>query len=152
MNTAEALRAILDNLEAEQAIKNSRETISYINKPEKISISSNKSRYDLHINEGEDELVIKDISETFKDTNYAWATRQFSTSLRHGVPVNFIVEQLSKDAGSDFHSFGKVIGRVLKKYIPDGSKATEKCPSCESKLVFQEGCVLCLNCGFSKCS
>jgi hypothetical protein len=41
MNTADALRAILDNLEAEQAIKNSRETISYINKPEKISISSN---------------------------------------------------------------------------------------------------------------
>ena len=36
MNTADALRAILDNLEAEQAVKNSRETISYINKPENI--------------------------------------------------------------------------------------------------------------------
>ena len=43
MNTADALRAILDNLEAEQAAKNSRETISYINKPEKISISSNNA-------------------------------------------------------------------------------------------------------------
>lgn len=39
--TEDALRAILDNLEAEQSIKNKNETISYINQPEKLAISSN---------------------------------------------------------------------------------------------------------------
>jgi len=41
MNTEDALRAILDNLEMEQSMKNQNETISYVNQPEKIAISSN---------------------------------------------------------------------------------------------------------------
>ena len=41
MNSVDALRAILDNLEMEQSMKNKNESISYINQPEKIAISSN---------------------------------------------------------------------------------------------------------------
>jgi hypothetical protein len=41
MNTTDALRAILDNLEAEQALKNKNDTISYLNQPDKLAISSN---------------------------------------------------------------------------------------------------------------
>jgi hypothetical protein len=43
MNTADALRAILDNLEAEAANKNTLVTGLYINQPEKIAVSSNNA-------------------------------------------------------------------------------------------------------------
>lgn len=118
----------------------------------KSKLTASKSVYDLHVGEGEDELIIKDISDTFKDDNYAWATRMISLALRHGSDVTFVVEQLTRDTGASFHSFSKVIGRVLKKYIVDGAKSSENCPECENKLVFQEGCVTCINCGFTKCA
>jgi hypothetical protein len=41
MNTTDALRAILDNLEAEQALKKQNDTIAYLNQPDKLAISSN---------------------------------------------------------------------------------------------------------------
>ena len=44
--------------------------------------------------------------------------------------------------------------RSLKKYIPDGTKAKSglKCEACSSKnLVYQEGCLICTDCGHSKC-
>ncbi len=118
----------------------------------KSKVTANKSVYDLHVGEGEDELIIKNISDTFKDDNNAWATRMISLALRHGSDVTFVVEQLTRDTGASFHSFSKVIGRVLKKYIIDGAKSSENCPECENKLVFQEGCVTCMNCGFTKCA
>lgn len=118
----------------------------------KNKVTANKSVYDLHVGEGEDELVIKNVSDTFKDDNNAWATRMISLALRHGSDVTFVVEQLTRDTGASFHSFSKVIGRVLKKYIVDGAKSSENCPECENKLVFQEGCVTCMNCGFTKCA
>jgi len=51
-------------------------------------------------------------------------------------------------------SFSKVVARVLKKYIQDGSKATDKtCPECEAEgLVYVDGCVTCTECGYSKCA
>lgn len=78
-------------------------------------------------------------------------TRLISTALRHGADIKFIVEQLSKTEGS-LTSFGKVIARILKKYIPDGSKSTITCQNCgSSNVVFEEGCNKCLDCGSSKC-
>ena len=43
--------------------------------------------------------------------------------------------------------------RALKKYIVDGTKAKGKvCPNCgQETLIFQEGCLICTNCGNSKC-
>jgi len=46
------------------------------------------------------------------------------------------------------------VERALKKYIPDGTKANskEKCQECGSgNLVYQEGCLICTNCGSSRC-
>ena len=121
-------------------------------KCEKISNEDRKSCYDLLIGEEEDPMIVKDIAKAFRDDDSSWATRMLSTSLRHGVPVHFIVEQLSRDSGSNFHSFSKVIARTLKKYVVDGSKSGESCPDCDNKMVFQEGCHLCPNCGYSKCA
>jgi len=82
-------------------------------------------------------------------------TRLLSTSLRHGTNSSFIVEQLDSAKGGDLLSFEKAIARVLKKYITDGTKVHgEDCLNCDSvgSLIRQEGCVMCQNCGWSRCS
>jgi ribonucleoside-diphosphate reductase alpha chain len=113
------------------------------------------STYNLHFGEGEDAGIVKDIVNTFENANFGAFTRLLSTSLRHGTPVQFIVEQLGKDKDSDMFSFSRVIARVLKSHIADGTKVTseKECPSChQDALRYQEGCVTCTSCGFSKCS
>ena len=112
------------------------------------------SIYDLSFGEEGDEFMIKNIVEVFDNPNYSAFTRTISLALRHGAPVSFMVEQLQKDRDADFSSFSRVVARVLKKYIEDGTKSTEKkCDNCgaEGSLVYQEGCVTCLSCGSGKC-
>jgi ribonucleoside-diphosphate reductase alpha chain len=107
-------------------------------------------KYDLHIESKRGEYILHDISSVFDDE---WGTlgRLVSMSLRHNVPLQFIVDQLSKTR--KFNTFSKGMARVLKKYIKDGEKAlsANKCPECGSELVFIEGCKSCPQCGFSKC-
>lgn len=73
-------------------------------------------------------------------------TRAISMLLRHGAKSEYIVRQLKK---SGFGTFNKALGRVLSKY--SNGSTDEKCPNCEDALIFQEGCVKCLSCGYSKC-
>jgi ribonucleoside-diphosphate reductase alpha chain len=113
------------------------------------------STYNLTIDLGEDEpLVVKDVATMFDNATYSTFTRLISLSLRHGTPVQYMCEQMSKSTDEDMQSFAKVVSRVLKKYIPDGSMpASEKaCLSCGStSIAYQQGCVTCLSCGSSKC-
>jgi len=113
------------------------------------------SKYDLHCGEGEEEFAIKDVVSVFDNPNYAGYTRTISLALRHGAPIQYVVEQLQKDKEADLFSFSKVIARCLKNYIPDGTVGGDKtCVNCgaENSLVYQEGCVTCQSCGSSKCS
>lgn len=111
--------------------------------------------YNLQIPVGDDDhLLFKDIVELFSNPNHGAFTRSLSLALRHGVPVQYVVEQLQKDKHSDMQSFSRVLSRVLKSYIPDGVKSTSDkvCPECSSSsLVYKEGCVTCAACGWSKC-
>lgn len=111
--------------------------------------------YNLIIGEGEDQMTIKDIANVFENANFGAFTRTISLALRHGTPVQYVVEQLLKDKHSDITSFSKVIARVLKQYIQDGTKTTmeRKCPSCskEDSFAYQEKCLTCMHCGWSKC-
>jgi len=119
---------------------------------------SNHARYDFHYDYekgSDDEVIIKDIGNVFENPINSAFTRTISLSLRHGTPVQYVCEQLLKGAEkeSDLFSFSKVISRVLKNYIKDGSKTSlKKCPHCgSSNLSYQSGCVTCLDCGFGKC-
>jgi ribonucleoside-diphosphate reductase alpha chain len=120
----------------------------------KRSRKTRNSIYDLSFGEEGDEFVVKNIVEIFDNPNYSAFTRTISLGLRHGAPVNYMVEQLQKDKDADFSSFSKVVARVLKKYISDGTAVSEMaCSSCgsEGSLIYQEGCATCLNCGVGRC-
>lgn len=107
-----------------------------------------KGQYRLII--GED-IEVDDFAEKFTPIEKA-LFRQVSTNLRHGTPLKYIVDQLQKSS-DDMFSVSAASARVLKKYIKDGEYVTGKaCPSCGStNLIYEEGCVKCTSCSWSKC-
>jgi ribonucleoside-diphosphate reductase alpha chain len=111
------------------------------------------SVYDLRFGEGDDETLIKNVVKVFDNPNNSIFTRMISLSLRHGAKINYVVEQLQKNRESDMFSFSRCIARILKNYIKDGERASEKtCPSCGSEgLIYVEGCATCTQCGYAKC-
>jgi ribonucleoside-diphosphate reductase alpha chain len=110
-----------------------------------------KGKYSLIIKNGEEKVVVENLAAAF-DATYGVLARFVSMSLRHGTPLQFIVEQLQKS--KHFMSFEKVVARVLKKYIKDGEmvQTGETCAECGGHLEFKEGCLTCTSCGWSKCS
>jgi len=107
-----------------------------------------RSQYKLVI---ANEIIIDDFSEQFEPVEKA-LFRMVSTGLRHGVPIRFIVEQLSKSV-EEMHSLTAAAARVLKKYIKDGESVSGmSCPSCNNtNLIYENGCVKCSFCGWSRC-
>ena len=93
--------------------------------------------------------------KVFDNPNHTSFTRTISLALRHGVPLQFLVEQLQKDKEADMFSFSRVVARCLKKYIADGTKASRgvfEVECCDNpNVVYQEGCATCLTCGYAKC-
>ena len=120
----------------------------------KRSYKTTSNKYDLAFGEAGSEVVIKDVVSVFDNPNHAGYTRTISLALRHGAPVQYLVEQLQKDKEMDMFSFSKCIARCLKKYIEDGSKASVNvCTNCNSEdtIIYQEGCQTCTACGYSAC-
>lgn len=118
-------------------------------------VKKKNSQYNLvlgSLNDENERLVIYDIPKTFEPDPGSY-TRIISMSLRHGIPLTTICEQLSKDSDeADLFSFEKGISRVLRKYIRDGEKTGVVCPQCNTKsLEMHEGCMVCSNCGGGKC-
>ena len=112
--------------------------------------------YDLHIDTGDKDepIILKNVVDIFDDPEGGAVTRMASLSLRHGVPVQYVVEQLQKDKHSGMHSLTRVVARILKGYIPDGTVATAEktCTYCgSSDIRYQEHCPTCVSCGNGKC-
>ena len=84
--------------------------------------------------------------------NYA---KLISGLLRNGMPINLIIKLIEGLALRDdsINTWKRGVERALKRYVPDGEKAEgQKCPNCgEETLVYQEGCLICTNCGSSRC-
>jgi ribonucleoside-diphosphate reductase alpha chain len=73
------------------------------------------------------------------------------------MPLPFVVNVISKlhFEVDSINTWKNGVERALKKFIPDGTKAAEHdCPKCHQKdgLVYEEGCVRCRHCDYSRCS
>jgi ribonucleoside-diphosphate reductase alpha chain len=115
-------------------------------------IKKAKGKYCLHVGKNGDTIIIKDIAEAFSTPQMGWTTRLISAALRHGAPIDFLVEQLTKEG--KLWDFNRVIGRVLKKYIKNGSRVRSslKCFECGGSNMVWQDCPICMDCGASKCS
>lgn len=115
------------------------------------------SRYDFQFEDRQGyKIIIEGLSRSF-DKEYWNYAKLISGILRHGMPLPFVVNLISKlhYETDTINTWKNGVVRALKKFIPDGTKAAEQdCPECHEKgsLVYEEGCVRCRNCDYSKCS
>jgi ribonucleoside-diphosphate reductase alpha chain len=93
------------------------------------------------------------LSHMFKPEFWNYA-KLISGVLRHEMPIADVVnliQSLKLDSES-INNWKNGVERALKKYIPNGTKAKGKCGECGSEnLVYEEGCLICKDCGSSKC-
>jgi ribonucleoside-diphosphate reductase alpha chain len=84
--------------------------------------------------------------------NYA---KLISGVLRYRMPIDHVIKLISSLQLKDesINTWKNGVERALKKYIIDGTEVKgQKCPVCGSEsLVYQEGCLICKNCGASRC-
>jgi ribonucleoside-diphosphate reductase alpha chain len=95
------------------------------------------------------------LSHQFKSEFWNYA-KLISGVLRHGMPVMDAINLISslRLDNESINTWSAGVVRSLKKYIPDGTKAKagQKCEECSSQnLVYTEGCLICTDCGHSKC-
>ena len=114
------------------------------------------SRYDFqYMDKDGYRVTIEGLSRSFDKEFWNYA-KLISGVLRHGMPINYAVDLIADLNLYDEHinTWKNGVARALKKYIADGAAAKDKkCPSCEDPngLVFEEGCLTCKSCGYSKC-
>ena len=84
--------------------------------------------------------------------NYA---KLISGVLRHGMPLHYVVDLIGKMNLYDenINTWKSGVVRALKTFIADGTKVSDHtCGECgDEGLVYEEGCLKCVSCGYSKC-
>ena len=73
-----------------------------------------------------------------------------SMLMRHAAPLDCIIKTAQK-VDDNITSFTAAMTRILKKYLKDEVIDGEVCPDCGGKLIRENGCIRCLDCGWSKC-
>lgn len=98
--------------------------------------------------------TIEGLSSRFNKEYWNYA-KLISGVLRYRMPLTNVIRlvgslQLENES---INTWKNGVERALKKYVQDGTKATgQTCPNCgHETLVYQEGCLICTNCGHSRC-
>lgn len=158
-------QVLTTRVESEVVVQDRPETLTGIT--EKIKTGYGNLYVTLNSVEGKPFEVFAQIGKsgysTMADTEAI--CRLVSLALRSGVGVDKIIEQLIGIGGASqvfgngerIMSIPDAIAKVLKKHFGNKKPNSDKdidlefCPDCGAKLEFKEGCILCLDCGFSKC-
>ena len=114
-----------------------------------------KKRYDFQFeNKRGYKTTVEGLSEKFNPEYWNYA-KLISGVLRYRMPIEHVIKlvgslQLKSES---INTWKNGVERALKKYIIDGTEAKgQKCPNCgQETLVYQEGCLICKNCGASRC-
>ena len=114
-----------------------------------------KRRYDFQFeNKRGYKTTVEGLSEKFNPEYWNYA-KLISGVLRYRMPIDHVIKLVSSLQLKDqsINTWKNGVERALKKYVVDGTEAKgQVCPVCgHETLVYQEGCLICKNCGASRC-
>jgi ribonucleoside-diphosphate reductase alpha chain len=114
-----------------------------------------RHRYDFQFtNKRGYKTTVEGLSHKFDPEFWNYA-KLISGVLRYGMPIDQVLKLVSglQLNSESINTWKNGVERALKKYIPDGTTAEgKKCPSCgQETLIYQEGCLTCQSCGYSRC-
>ena len=112
-------------------------------------------RYDFQFeNKRGYKTTVEGLSEKFNPEYWNYA-KLISGVLRYRMPIEHVIRLVSslQLKSESINTWKNGVERALKKYVTDGTEAKgQKCPNCGSEsLIYQEGCLICKNCGASRC-
>lgn len=120
----------------------------------KVKLDDGKTRYDFQYTDKYGyKKTMEGLSHMFKPEFWNYA-KLISGVLRHEMPIADVVNLVAslKLDSESINNWKNGVERALKRYIPNGTKAKGKCGECGSEnLVYEEGCLICKDCGSSKC-
>ena len=97
--------------------------------------------------------TIGGISRLFDEEFWNYA-KLISGVLRHGMPIHKVVHLIDglHLNSESINTWKNGVQRALKPYIVDGTRSKGKCPQCgQEEMAYQNGCLTCMSCGYSKC-
>ncbi len=97
--------------------------------------------------------TIGGISRLFDESFWNYA-KLISGVLRYHMPIDKVVSLIDGLHLDDenINTWKNGVKRALKQYIEDGTRSKGKCPQCgQENMAYQNGCLTCMNCGYSKC-
>lgn len=112
-------------------------------------------RYDFQFeNKRGYKTTVEGLSEKFNPEYWNYA-KLISGVLRYRMPIEHVIKLVGslQLKSENINTWKNGVERALKKYVTDGTAAKgQKCPVCgQEALVYQEGCLICKNCGASRC-
>jgi len=113
------------------------------------------SQYDFQYEDKEGyKVTMGGLSRSFEKEFWNYA-KLISGVLRHGMPLHYVVDLIGKMNLYDknINTWKSGVVRALKTFIADGTKISDHlCGECgDEGLIYEEGCLKCVSCGYSKC-
>ena len=113
------------------------------------------TQYDFQYEDKEGyKITMGGLSRSFDKEFWNYA-KLISGVLRHGMPLHYVVDLIGKMNMYDenINTWKSGVVRALKTFIADGTKVNDHtCGECgDEGLVYEEGCLKCVSCGYSKC-
>ena len=120
----------------------------------KVTEADGTKRYDFQYKDRYGYInTIGGISRLFDEEFWNYA-KLISGVLRYGMPIDKVVQLvdgLHLDSET-INTWKNGVERALKQYIKDGTRGKGRCPQCgQEQMAYQNGCLTCMSCGYSKC-